>query len=83
MGSAIAAKSRNKRSRLGAIVSSKFGNAVKRNRIRRIFQEAFRAAGKNLKQNLDIVIIPRHRVVDSSFWNVKEFIDMVVRRLNE
>lgn len=83
VGSAIVLNSRSGKSRLGAIVSGKIGNAVKRNRIRRIFQEAFRAARINLVQKLDIVIIPRQKAVECTYWEAKEFLDKVISRINE
>ena len=45
--------------RLGLSVSRKFGNAVARNRWKRLVREAFRLARPRLPQGLDLVVIPR------------------------
>ena len=47
------------RLRLGLSVSRKFGNAVARNRLRRLYREAFRLGRADLPSGLDIVLIPR------------------------
>jgi ribonuclease P protein component len=45
--------------RLGLSVSRKFGGAVQRNRLRRLFREAFRLNKHEFARALDLVIIPR------------------------
>ena len=51
-------------SRLGLAVSSKVGNAVKRNKIKRITREEFRKA--DFDESLDILFIPSKNVVVDS-----------------
>src|SRR5580765_1395254 len=46
-------------SRLGLSVSRKFGNAVRRNRLRRLYREAFRLTRAQMPVGLDLVLIPR------------------------
>lgn len=46
-------------SRLGLSVSRKVGNAVHRNRLRRLYREAFRLTRQELPAGLDLVLIPR------------------------
>ncbi|MDR1890891.1 MAG: ribonuclease P protein component [Puniceicoccales bacterium] len=43
--------------RIGIITSRKIGNAVTRNRIRRVIREAFRLNGKYFKQSHDYLFI--------------------------
>jgi ribonuclease P protein component len=46
-------------SRLGLSVSRKYGGAVQRNRLRRLYREAYRLSKSELPTGLDIVLIPR------------------------
>jgi ribonuclease P protein component len=45
--------------RLGLSVSRKAGNAVRRNRLRRLYREAFRLTRHEMPTGLDLVLIPR------------------------
>jgi ribonuclease P protein component len=46
-------------SRVGLSVSRKYGNAVRRNRLRRLYREAFRLHRHELPSGLDFVMTPR------------------------
>ena len=46
-------------SRLGMSVSRKVGNAVTRNRFRRLYREAFRMTRGEIPAGLDLILIPR------------------------
>jgi ribonuclease P protein component len=46
-------------SRLGLSVSRKVGGAVQRNRLRRLYREAFRLTRSELPVGLDLILIPR------------------------
>jgi ribonuclease P protein component len=45
--------------RLGLSVSRKFGGAIQRNRLRRLYREAFRLTRAEMPVGLDVVLIPR------------------------
>lgn len=54
-----AARNESTDSRLGLIVSRKCGNAVVRNRWKRLLREAFRLVHDELPLGLDLVVLPR------------------------
>ena len=54
----FAAPSAQSQSRLGLSVSKKHGNAVRRNRIKRLLREAFRLGQHDLPSGLDFVLVP-------------------------
>lgn len=45
--------------RLGLSVSRKVGGAVRRNRIRRLYREAFRLSKNDMPAGLDLILVPR------------------------
>lgn len=49
--------------RMGITASKKIGNAVERNRARRVIREAFRMIDKPIKGNYDIVFVARTKTV--------------------
>ncbi|MET0595066.1 MAG: ribonuclease P protein component [Polyangiaceae bacterium] len=51
--------------RLGVTVTRKFGNAVARNRAKRVFRELFRRSGALLPPGIDFVVIPKASVAGS------------------
>lgn len=53
--------------RLGITVSTKLGNAVVRNRIRRRLREAYRLNEDKLRPGTDLVLVARSRALDGDF----------------
>lgn len=54
-----ALKNRTKNVRLGITTSKKVGNAVQRNRSRRVIREAFRALAPRVRPGFDLVLVAR------------------------
>lgn len=57
--------------RLGITVTKKIGNAVKRNRARRIIKEAYRELEKSLKTGYDFVLVARGKTPFIKMADVK------------
>lgn len=49
--------------RLGVVTSRKLGNAVVRNRARRLLRECFRLNQRRLSRPVDLVLVARHSIV--------------------
>lgn len=58
--------------RLGVVTSGKIGNAVVRNRARRLLREAFRRHQHDLVQPLDLVLVARASIVGKGFTGVEK-----------
>jgi len=69
------------RIRLGFSVSAKTGNAVKRNLFKRRLRQY--SVEKEVEQGFDAVVFPERKLVDISWREMKEDMDMFVERLRE
>ena len=68
-------KNKKKVNRLGITVSKKIGNAVVRNRARRIIKESYRQLESNLITGYDIVIVARRRIITMNQKDVQKALD--------
>lgn len=59
-------------SRLGVVTSGKIGNAVIRNRARRLLREAFRVHQHDLTQPIDLVLVARASINGKGFGDVEK-----------
>jgi ribonuclease P protein component len=70
--------------RLGLSVSRKFGGAVRRNRLRRLYREAYRLTRHQMPAGLDLVVIPRSKVetpLADLLVSLPKLVNQVARRL--
>lgn len=65
--------------RIGIVVSRRLGNAVTRNRIRRVFREACRHLPGVLCGGFDVVLIARRPAKELKMWQV---VDSVAQALS-
>lgn len=72
-------KNRQQKNRLGITATKKIGNAVQRNRARRIIQEAYRLLEDEIPTGLDIVIVARKKAVYSKMQTVQKCLARVLR----
>lgn len=57
-------KNRTGETKMGITVSKKLGNAVERNRAKRVLAAAFRETAPSLKKGYNIVLVARTRILD-------------------
>ena len=61
-----------RKNRLGLTVSAKLACAVKRNRIKRLFREAYRLHEDEFATGVDLVLVARARAVGATYQDIEK-----------
>jgi len=64
--------------RLGITVSKKTGNAVKRNKVKRLIREFFRLHKRDFPRGYDIVIAAKRGADGLDFWKITEELSEII-----
>lgn len=73
-------KTKTEKNRLGITVSTKIGNAVIRNRVRRRIKEAYRLLEDNVAPGYNIVIVARSNAKDAPMPEIKNSLEKLLKK---
>lgn len=68
------------RTRIGVAAGRSVGNAVKRNRAKRVLREAMRPLIQTISKGQDIVILARTKLLESQSKDVEVALSQVIKR---
>ncbi len=68
-------------SRMGVGVGKRFGNAVKRNRAKRLCRELFRLNKYKIPKGIDLIFLPKKAILESSWQELNGRIEEAVRKI--
>lgn len=67
--------------RMATLASKKVGNAVERNRARRLMKESIRTSGMTLPAGYDFIFIARNTIKDRNCADVKKSIEAALKKV--
>jgi ribonuclease P protein component len=65
-------------SKLGIVVTKRFGSSPQRNRFKRIVREAFRLAYPEFTTSFEILVRPRSKALEASMQNIQKELKLFV-----
>ncbi len=70
-------------SRIAVVAGKRVGNAVRRNRAKRMIREIIRSQAQQIPAGMDMMIIARQPIADATFKQLSTAFEKTLKRLNK